>query len=168
MGTAEGLLDSHVEPSVAGLATATIPVAALGRAEYLEGVRRVQEYIAAGDVYQLVLASRFAGRHGLDPFQAYRALRLVNPSPYMFYCSFGETTVVGGVTIVAPLNLPATMPFHASLLFSRNLTAFLQAFTNDKMFQIDFNDDIQQGAVITHAGEVKHARTNEALHKAGT
>lgn len=79
----------------------------------------------------------------------------------------GETTTVGGVTIIAPLNLPGTMPFHASLLFSRNLTAFLQAFTKDKSFQLDFNDDIQQGAVITHAGEVKHARTREALDKAG-
>ncbi len=71
------------------------PVAALGRDAYLAGVRRAQEYIAAGDVYQLVLSSRFAGRHDLDPFQAYRALRLVNPSPYMFYCELGDLTVVG-------------------------------------------------------------------------
>jgi H+-translocating NAD(P) transhydrogenase subunit alpha len=80
----------------------------------------------------------------------------------------GETVVVGGVTIVAPLNLPATMPLHASLLFSRNLTSFLLAFTRDKTFQLDFTDDIQQGAAITHDGEVKHARTRDALHKAGT
>jgi NAD(P) transhydrogenase subunit alpha len=70
---------------------------------------------------------------------------------------------VGGVTILAPLNLPATMPMHASLLFSRNLTAFVLAFTKDKAFQLDFNDDIQQGAVITHEGEVRHARTRDAL-----
>jgi NAD(P) transhydrogenase subunit alpha len=80
----------------------------------------------------------------------------------------GETVVVGGVTIMAPLNLPATMPLHASLLFSRNLTAFLLAFTKDKTFQLDFTDDIQQGAAITHDGEVKHARTRDALQKAGT
>ena len=71
------------------------PVAALSRDAYLAGVRRAQEHIAAGDVYQLVLSSRFSGRHDLDPFQAYRALRLVNPSPYMFYCELGELTVVG-------------------------------------------------------------------------
>jgi anthranilate synthase component 1 len=65
------------------------------RAEYLRGVERVKEYIAAGDVYQLVLSSRFAGRHTLTPFQAYRALRLINPSPYMYYCALGELTVVG-------------------------------------------------------------------------
>jgi NAD(P) transhydrogenase subunit alpha len=80
----------------------------------------------------------------------------------------GETVTIQGVTIIAPLNLPATMPLHASLLFSRNLTSFVQAFTKDKTFQLDFTDDIQQGAVITHEGEVKHARTRDALQKAGT
>jgi anthranilate synthase component I len=58
-------------------------------------VRRAQEYIASGDVYQLVLASRFEGRHTLAPFEAYRALRLLNPSPYMFFCELGDITVVG-------------------------------------------------------------------------
>src|SRR6266508_124071 len=79
----------------------------------------------------------------------------------------GETVRIGGVTILAPLNIPATMPFHASLLFSRNLTAFILAFTKDNAFHVDFSDDIQQGAVITHDGEVKHARTRDALQKAG-
>ena len=77
----------------------------------------------------------------------------------------GDTVRVGGVTILAPLNLPATMPLHASLLFSRNLTAFVLAFTKDKTFQLDFNDDIQQGALITHEGEVRHARTRDALQR---
>jgi NAD(P) transhydrogenase subunit alpha len=78
----------------------------------------------------------------------------------------GETVRVSGVTILAPLNLPATVPYHASLLFSRNLTAFVQAFTRDKAFVLDFSDDIQQGAVITHAGEVRHGRTRDALEQA--
>ncbi|MBV9345209.1 MAG: anthranilate synthase component I family protein [Gammaproteobacteria bacterium] len=71
------------------------PLSAFAREAYLEGVRRTQEHIAAGDVYQLVLASRFGGRHELEPFQAYRALRLINPSPYMYYCALGEVAVVG-------------------------------------------------------------------------
>jgi anthranilate synthase component I len=71
------------------------PVAAYSRHDYLAGVKRTQEYIASGDVYQLVLSARFAGRHQLDPFQAYRALRLINPSPYMYYCALGDVTVVG-------------------------------------------------------------------------
>jgi anthranilate synthase component 1 len=69
--------------------------AAWSPADYMAGVQRTQEYIAAGDVYQLVLASRFSGRHELDPFQAYRALRLINPSPYIYYCALGEVAVVG-------------------------------------------------------------------------
>ncbi|MGH7580899.1 MAG: Re/Si-specific NAD(P)(+) transhydrogenase subunit alpha [Gemmatimonadales bacterium] len=77
----------------------------------------------------------------------------------------GDTVRVGGVTILAPLNLAASLPLHASLLFSRNLTAFVLAFTRDKSFQLDFADDIQQGALITHDGEVKHARTRDALQK---
>ena len=80
----------------------------------------------------------------------------------------GETVSVNGVSILAPLNLAATMPADASLLFSRNLTAFVQAFTKDKAFQLDFSDDIQQGALITHGGEVKHGRTREALAKEAT
>jgi NAD(P) transhydrogenase subunit alpha len=77
----------------------------------------------------------------------------------------GEMVRTGGVTIIAPLNVPATMPHHASVLFSRNLTAFLLAFTKDKAFQVDLADDIQQGAIITFDGEVKHGRTREALQK---
>ena len=79
----------------------------------------------------------------------------------------GETVRVHGVTILAPLNLPATMPTHASLLFARNLYSFMQAFTAEKAFKLDLADDIQDGALITHAGEVRHARTREALAKAG-
>src|SRR5437667_36107 len=79
----------------------------------------------------------------------------------------GETVHVDGITILAPVNLPATMPFHASLMFSRNLTAFVLAFTKERRFTLDFSDDIQQGAVITHDGEVTHARTRDALQKAG-
>lgn len=79
----------------------------------------------------------------------------------------GETVVVHGVTIVAPTNLAATMPTDASTLWSRNLTSFLQAFTKDKAFVVDLNDDIQRGAVITHGGDVLHAKTKEAIAAAG-
>jgi NAD(P) transhydrogenase subunit alpha len=80
----------------------------------------------------------------------------------------GERVTAGTVTILAPLNLPSTMPLHASLLFSRNLTAFIQAFTRDKTFMIDLEDDIQQASVITHEGAVKHQRTEDALQKVGS
>jgi len=82
-------------PTRARMGSYQTPQAAFSRDEYLAGVRRTQDYIAAGDVYQLVLSSRFGGRHNLDPFQVYRALRLINPSPYMYYCALGDVTVVG-------------------------------------------------------------------------
>jgi anthranilate synthase component 1 len=72
-----------------------IPAASLSEAEFIERVRAAQEYIAAGDVYQLVLSIRFAGQHSLSPFEVYRALRLINPSPYMYFCELGSLTVVG-------------------------------------------------------------------------
>ncbi|MBM5810645.1 MAG: anthranilate synthase component I family protein [Gammaproteobacteria bacterium] len=71
------------------------PAPSLQRAEFIERVRRVQSHIAAGDVYQLVLSVRFAGDCELDPFRAYRALRLLNPSPYLYFCEAGGATVVG-------------------------------------------------------------------------
>ncbi len=77
----------------------------------------------------------------------------------------GETVIIGGVTIMAPLNVAGAMPTHASTLFSRNLTAFIQAFTKDKAFVLDLNDDIQKGALITHDGKVVNARVAEALAK---
>jgi len=80
----------------------------------------------------------------------------------------GERVLAHNVTILAPLNLPSSMPLHASLLFSRNLTAFVQAFTKENRFQLDLSDVIQQGALITHDGAVKHQRTQEALQKAGS
>jgi len=86
---------SNGAPGAAPEARYTPATGSLSRDEYLAGVKRTQEYIAAGDVYQLVLSSRFTGRHTLDPFEAYRALRLINPSPYMYYCRLGEITVVG-------------------------------------------------------------------------
>ena len=82
-------------PGPAWAASFSAPEASLSEAEYLEGVARTQEHIAAGDVYQLVLSVRFRGRCDLDPFETYRALRLLNPSPYMYYCDLGDRVVVG-------------------------------------------------------------------------
>ena len=71
------------------------PAPSMTRERFLDGVARTQEYIAAGDIYQLVLSVQFSGRHELDPFQIYRALRLINPSPYLFYCNIGDVVVIG-------------------------------------------------------------------------
>ena len=58
-------------------------------ARYEAGVRRAQEYIAAGDAFQVVLARKFrVARSGRDPFDVYRAMRVINPSPYMYFLDF--------------------------------------------------------------------------------
>jgi anthranilate synthase component I len=82
-------------PSILAPGKFSPAIPSLTQAAHAARVRRAQEYIASGDVYQLVLASRFEGRHALAPFEAYRALRLLNPSPYMYFCELGDITVVG-------------------------------------------------------------------------
>ncbi len=62
---------------------------------FREAVARCKEYIRAGDIFQVVLSQRFSGQLSADPFDVYRALRTVNPSPYMYFLRFGETIVVG-------------------------------------------------------------------------
>lgn len=65
------------------------------RREFEDGVRRIKEYIAAGDCYQTVLSQRFSARFGGDPLQIYRALRAINPSPYMFFLRLGDESIIG-------------------------------------------------------------------------
>jgi len=59
------------------------------KATFLKSVRRAKEYIASGDVFQCVLSQRFDCVPGVDAFDVYRALRIVNPSPYMYFLRFG-------------------------------------------------------------------------------
>jgi anthranilate synthase component 1 len=59
------------------------------KATFLKSVRRIKEYIASGDVFQCVLSQRFDCVPGVDAFDVYRALRIVNPSPYMYFLRFG-------------------------------------------------------------------------------
>ena len=56
--------------------------------DFLAGVKRIKEYIAAGDIFQAVLSQRFEVKPGVDPFSVYRALRIVNPSPYLYFLRF--------------------------------------------------------------------------------
>jgi NAD(P) transhydrogenase subunit alpha len=79
----------------------------------------------------------------------------------------GEIVEEGGVKIVGPVNLPAGAPFHASLLFGRNLFNFVMAFwkEKEKTFNLDWGDEILAKGVITHEGEVKHGPTRDALAK---
>ncbi len=63
--------------------------------DFLDAVKRSKEYIVSGDVVQVVISQRFESVNYADPFNIYRALRIINPSPYMFYLSIGEAEIVG-------------------------------------------------------------------------
>ena len=65
------------------------------RSAYLAAVRKAKRYIRAGDIFQVVLSQRFAARTSADPFAVYRALRALNPSPYMYFLRLGDVSVVG-------------------------------------------------------------------------
>jgi anthranilate synthase component 1 len=69
--------------------------AGTSRAEFLRSVERCKEYIAAGDIFQVVLSQRLDFVPGIEPFDLYRALRQVNPSPYLYFLRMGETQILG-------------------------------------------------------------------------
>jgi anthranilate synthase component 1 len=69
--------------------------ARMRREDYEANVRTAKEHIAAGDIYQVVLSQRLDVKVTADPFTVYRALRHVNPSPYMYYLRVGDLAIVG-------------------------------------------------------------------------
>jgi NAD(P) transhydrogenase subunit alpha len=81
-------------------------------------------------------------------------------------CALSQADVVverDGVTIMAPTNLPATVPVHASQLYSRNVTSFLALLIKDGQLQIDMKDDVVGPSCVTHNGEVVNQRVTAAL-----
>jgi anthranilate synthase component 1 len=72
------------------------PISRTPPAQYQADILRIQEYIKAGDAFQVVLSQRFdVPRRGVDPFDVYRLLRVTNPSPYMFHLEFPEAVITG-------------------------------------------------------------------------
>ncbi|MHC4127941.1 MAG: anthranilate synthase component I [Planctomycetota bacterium] len=97
-----GRLMTHTKPLPAGpidLDLRQLPAAPLSgnfdRSGFEAAAARCQEYIAAGDAFQIVLSQRFERRSAVDPFEIYRALRIVNPSPYMIYLQATGCILVG-------------------------------------------------------------------------
>src|SRR5689334_5177175 len=74
-----------------------------------------------------------------------------------------ETVEHDGVTIIAPTNLAATVPVHASQLYSRNITAFLTPLMKDGQLQLDMNDDVVGPSCVTHNGEIVNKRVSDML-----
>src|SRR5258705_5438777 len=62
---------------------------------YLAAVKKAKEYIRAGDIFQVVISQRFSAKTEAEPFQIYRELRALNPSPYLFFLQFNDDAVLG-------------------------------------------------------------------------
>ena len=92
-------LERELERSVSGSSRDTqVPLewhSNTERETYEASVRKAQEYIRAGDIYQVVLSQQFETEVTVDPFTVYRTLRYVNPSPYMYFMRVGGLSIVG-------------------------------------------------------------------------
>jgi NAD(P) transhydrogenase subunit alpha len=73
----------------------------------------------------------------------------------------GETFVDHDVTIDGQINLASTVPYHASQMYARNLTAFLIHLIKDRQLQVDSSDEIIRETLLTHRGEVVNARVRK-------
>lgn len=101
-GLAVGKLE-RIEWSLSGLVDTRVPPAgrlggvksSLTKEEFEERVRKCKEYIKAGDIFQVVISQRFEAEVGVRPFDIYRMLRIVNPSPYMYYLKLNGIDVIG-------------------------------------------------------------------------
>jgi anthranilate synthase component 1 len=83
------------QPASSPRATHQTPRSNVAKPDFEEAVRKAKEYIAAGDIYQVVLSQRFQVEVGASPLTIYRALRHINPSPYMYFIRFGGLSIVG-------------------------------------------------------------------------
>jgi anthranilate synthase component 1 len=92
--------DAYPRATAEGAGSAAVPAAlrvasSMTREQFETGVDSIREYIYAGDAFQVVLSQRFSTPVDVSPFSVYRALRAVNPSPYMYYIAFDDFALCG-------------------------------------------------------------------------
>lgn len=75
----------------------------------------------------------------------------------------GKDVMVNGVTIIGPINLPSSMPVHASQMYAKNISTLVQLMVKDGNLQLNFEDDIIDGTCVTSAGEIRNERVRNAL-----
>ncbi|MGH8721365.1 MAG: NAD(P)(+) transhydrogenase (Re/Si-specific) subunit alpha, partial [Burkholderiales bacterium] len=78
----------------------------------------------------------------------------------------GETVDHGGVRVIGPVNLPATVAYHASEMYAKNLLNFIKPALKDGSLAIDWNDEVFAAACVTHAGEIRHEPTRKSVEGA--
>jgi H+-translocating NAD(P) transhydrogenase subunit alpha len=132
------VLDARIAASDAVISTASVP----GRAAPRIVSRAAVERMKAGSVI-VDIAAEQGGNCELT--QA------------------GETIMHGGVKIIGPLNLPASLPYHASEMYARNLFNLLKPAIPKGELAIDWSDEVFAGAVLTHDGQIKHEATRNTM-----
>ncbi len=132
------ILDARIAASDAVISTASVPGRAAPRIISKAAVERMKDGAVIVD-----LAAEQGGN-----------CELTKP---------GETVLHGAVKILGPVNLPATLPYHASEMYSRNLFNFLKPAMPKGDLAIDWNDEVFSGAVLTHDGQIKHEATRTAV-----
>ena len=83
-------------------------------------------------------------------------------------CTPGETVVESGVKILGPVNLPATVPCHASQMYSHNVITFVKHLAPEGELQLDLEDEITRETLVTHEGKIVHPRVREVIEEAGS
>jgi NAD(P) transhydrogenase subunit alpha len=78
----------------------------------------------------------------------------------------GEVVESNGIRIFGPVNLPSTIPYHASQLYAKNIATFLKYLVKDGKILLNTEDEIVRETLVTHAGEVVHPRVREMLQPA--
>src|SRR5436853_1746973 len=130
-------LDRPLDKEAAGAPAGSLampPTSNTSPEEFKDKVARAKEYIAAGDIFQVVLSQRFEAPFSLAPFSLYRALRRVNPAPFLFFLDFGGFAVAGsspeilvrvrdGTVTVRPIagTMPRGPPPHADKEYEERL-----------------------------------------------
>jgi NAD(P) transhydrogenase subunit alpha len=77
----------------------------------------------------------------------------------------GRTVIEEGITIMGPLNVPSTVPFHASQMYARNVATFLKHLIRDGALHLDLDDEITRETLVTHSGEIVHPRVRSLAGK---
>jgi len=75
----------------------------------------------------------------------------------------GETVEAGGVRVIGPLNLPGSIPYHASQMYAKNVATFVKYLIKDGKVVLNRDDEIVRETLVTHAGEVVHPRVRELM-----
>jgi anthranilate synthase component 1 len=171
---------AHSPPRLEGGSLTVWPSSNTPAAEYERMVNAAKEYIAAGDIFQVVLSQRFSAPFELPPFALYRALRRVNPAPFLYFLDFGDFAIAGsspeilvrvreGTVTIRPL--AGTRPRGATPQEDKALEAALLADPKERaehlmLLDLGRNDvgRVSRTATVTVTDQFLIERFSQVMH----